>query len=126
MGLDAKKRNRRFWGGFAQPLRLLVKPPHLGEREFEGISPGKNREKVVGVKALPHRSRISQGAKALSGLITFQGSLLSCGVKPSPARSCMNISYISRWVEWTLAQSLWYKLRQETEPRCWELEDFIF
>lgn len=58
MGLDAKKRNRRFWEGFAQPLRMLIKPLYLGEGEFEGISPGKNWEKVVGLRALPHHSRI--------------------------------------------------------------------
>lgn len=40
-GLDAKKRNRRFWCGFAQPLRMLIKPPHLEEKESAGVSPGK-------------------------------------------------------------------------------------
>lgn len=31
-GLHAKKRNRRFWHGFAQPLRMLVKLPQFGEK----------------------------------------------------------------------------------------------
>lgn len=40
MGLDAKQGNRRFWCGFVQPLKMLIKLPQFGEKKTEGVGPG--------------------------------------------------------------------------------------